>query len=163
MATSKSTSAGAQRKSGARSNSSASKSGSTPARRRSSATRSSNGSRATGTSSRSSRSASRGTQSRNGTGMVETLKQGAGKAKAPAVAAGAAVAGLAGGLVLKNRLGRKRVLGVRMPRSLTDVDVKALAKTVGDASTRFGKTTKTVSKDMERVGDQAERIGKILG
>jgi hypothetical protein len=163
MATSKSTSGNTQRKPRTRSKSSASKSGSTATRRRTSATRSSNGSRAAGSSSRSGQNASRSRQSSNGTGVVETLKQGAGKAKAPAVAAGAAAAGLAGGLVLKNRLGRKRVLGVRVPRSLTDVDVKALAKTVGDASTRFGKTTKTVSKDMERVGDQAERLGKILG
>ena len=35
---------------------------------------------------------------------------------------------------------------------------------LGDkASKQFGQTSKTVSKDIERVGDQAERIGKILG
>ena len=63
---------------------------------------------------------------------------------------------------------RKTVLGIPVPRSLgtpgmPDVDVKALAKSVGKASKQFGQTTKNVSKDIERVGDQAERIGKILG
>jgi hypothetical protein len=81
---------------------------------------------------------------------------------------GAAAAGVAGGLLLKNRMGRKKVFGVPLPRSiskgsLSDLDVKSLAKTVGKASEQFGKTSKDVSKDIERVGTQAERIGKILG
>ena len=63
---------------------------------------------------------------------------------------------------------KKTILGVRVPRSiakpgLPDVDLKAVAKSVGKASKQFGQTTKNVSKDIERVGDQAERIGKILG
>lgn len=81
---------------------------------------------------------------------------------------GATAVGVAGGLVLRGRLRRKTVLGIPVPRSLgkpslSDVDVKALAKSVGKASKQFGQTTKNVSKDMEKVGDQAERIGKILG
>ena len=97
--------------------------------------------------------------------MTETAKKVVDKAKRPAVAVGAAVAGVAGGLALKRRLGRPKVLGVPVPRSLKapSVDVKSLAKTVGDASQRFAKTSKSVSKDLERAGDQAERIGKILG
>jgi hypothetical protein len=84
------------------------------------------------------------------------------------VAVGATAVGVAGGLVLRGRLRRKTILGVSVPRSLgkpslPDVDVKAMAKSVGKASKQFGQTTKTVSKDLERVGDQAERIGKILG
>ncbi len=46
--------------------------------------------------------------------------------------------------------------------SLPGLDVKSAAKTVGKASSRFAKTSKSVSKDIERVGDQAEKIGKIL-
>jgi hypothetical protein len=63
---------------------------------------------------------------------------------------------------------RHKVLGVPMPRSLngaslSDLDVRSIAKTVGEASQRFAKTSKSVSRDIERAGDQAERIGKMLG
>jgi hypothetical protein len=100
--------------------------------------------------------------------MVDALKSAASKAGGPAVAVGAAAAGVAGGLALKNRTRRKRVLGVPVPRSiarpsLPDVDIGSLAKNLGRASKRFGQTSKSVSRDIERVGDQAERIGKILG
>ena len=94
---------------------------------------------------------------------VETAKSVAGKAKGPALAVGAGAAGLAGGLALKSKMQRKTVLGVPVPRKLRPgVDVKSLAKTVGEASQRVAKTSKTVSKDIERAGDKAERIGKIL-
>lgn len=97
-------------------------------------------------------------------GAVGTVKDVASKAKGPAVAVGAATAGVAGGLLLKNRLSRPKVLGIPMPRSLAkpNLDVKSIAKTVGEASQSFAKTSKSVSKDIERAGDQAERIGKIL-
>ena len=79
---------------------------------------------------------------------------------------GAAAVGIAGGIALKSRTRRKTVLGVKLPRSvgkgITDIDGKAIAKSVGQATKRFAKTTKSVSKDLERAGDQAERIGKIL-
>ena len=82
------------------------------------------------------------------------------------MAVGAAAAGLAGGLVLRSRTRRKTVLGITVPRSigktLSGLDAKSVAKTVGQASKQFAKTTKNVSKDLERAGDQAERIGKIL-
>ena len=70
--------------------------------------------------------------------------------------------------MLKGRTRKKTILGISVPRSiakpgLPDVDLKAVAKSVGKASKQFGQTTKNVSKDIERVGDQAERIGKILG
>lgn len=91
-------------------------------------------------------------------------KQVAGKATGPAVAVGAAAAGVAGGLALKGRRGRKSVLGVPIPRSVKpiDIDVESIVKTVGKASKRFADTSKSVSKDIERAGDKAERIGKIL-
>jgi hypothetical protein len=100
--------------------------------------------------------------------MVSTLKGAAGNARGPAVAVGAAAAGLVGGLVLSRRTRRTKVLGMTLPSSigkgnLSDLDVKAMAKTLGKASKQFGQTSKSVSKDIERVGDQAERIGKILG
>jgi hypothetical protein len=90
------------------------------------------------------------------------------KVSGPALAVGATAVGVAGGLALRDRLRRKTILGVPVPRSigkprLSNVDVKAVAKSVGRASTQFGQTTKSVSKDIERVGAQAERIGKLLG
>jgi hypothetical protein len=97
--------------------------------------------------------------------VAGTAKQAAGKAKGPAVAVGAAAAGVAGGLLIRSRLSRPKVLGVPLPRSLgkPSIDAKSIAKTVGEASQTFAKTSKSVSKDLERAGDQAERIGKILG
>jgi hypothetical protein len=76
--------------------------------------------------------------------------------------------GVAGGMMLKGRTRKRTILGITVPRAiakpgLPDVDLKAVAKSVGKASKQFGQTTKSVSKDIERVGDQAERIGKILG
>ena len=65
--------------------------------------------------------------------------------------------------MIKSRSRRKTVLGVPVPKHLPSVDPKAVAKSVGNASKQFAKTSKTVSKDIERAGDQAERIGKILG
>jgi hypothetical protein len=95
---------------------------------------------------------------------VATIKQSATKAKGPAVAVGAAAAGLAGGLALRGRMRRPKLLGVPLPRSLgkSNLDVHSIAKSVGEASQSFAKTSKTVSKDLEHTGEQAERIGKIL-
>ncbi len=97
--------------------------------------------------------------------VAGNAKQVASKAKGPAMAVGAAAAGVAGGLLIKSRLTRPKVLGVPLPRALgkSSLDAKSIAKTVGEASQTFAKTTKSVSKDLERAGDQAERIGKILG
>ena len=121
------------------------------------------GSRAA-TKGRTTRSSNQRARPASGVGKaVDTAKQVAGKAKAPALAIGAGAAGLAGGLALKSRMQRKTVLGVPLPRSLRPgVDVKSIAKTMGEASQRVAKTSKTVSKDIERAGDKAERIGKIL-
>ena len=74
---------------------------------------------------------------------------------------------VAGGLVLKDRLRRKTVLGVPVPRSIgkprvPKVDVKGATKNVGKASTQFGQKTQRVAKDIERVGEQAERLGRLL-
>jgi hypothetical protein len=139
---------------------------------RAKSTSSSNGraksSSSTASANRSSRSTApaRSTASRNGSGdghgIVDTVKQAATKAKGPAIAVGAAAAGVAGGIALKARGRRKTVLGVPLPKHLPSVDAKSLAKTVGEASAQFAKTSKSVSKDIERAGDQAERIGKIL-
>lgn len=96
------------------------------------------------------------------------VQRAAAKAKVPAVALGAAAAGVAGARALKGRMGRKTVLGVPVPHSLggaslPDLDVRSMAKTIGEASQWFADTSKAISKDLERAGNQAERIGKVLG
>jgi hypothetical protein len=96
-----------------------------------------------------------------------SAKQAAGKVKGPAVAVGAAAAGVAGGMLIRARTRRKTIFGVPVPRplqraKLSDLDVKSVAKAVGEASQSFAKTSRTVSRDIERAGDQAERIGKVL-
>ncbi len=96
-------------------------------------------------------------------GIAGTIRHAAGRAKGPAVAVGAAAAGIAGGLALKSRRRRTTVLGVPVPGHLPSVDPRAMAKAVGGASLQFAKTSKSVSKDIERAADQAERIGKLLG
>ena len=56
----------------------------------------------------------------------------------------------------------KKVLGVRVPKSVSSLDAKTIAKSVGQASKQFAKTSKNVSKDLDRAAEQAERLGKIL-
>jgi hypothetical protein len=130
---------------------------------RTTSSRSRNGTKPSSSRTRASSGSSRSSANNNGNGVVDTVKGAAGKAAAPAAAIGAAAIGIAGGIALKARTRRKTVLGVKMPRKgISDIDPKSIAKTVGQASKRFAKTTKGVSKDLERAGDQAERIGKIL-
>ena len=95
-------------------------------------------------------------------GVTGTIKGVASKATGPAVAVGAAAVGVAGGLLSRSRTRRKTDLGVPVPKRLPTVDPKAIAKSVGSASKRFAKTSKSVSKDIERAGDHAEKIGTIL-
>jgi len=129
-----------------------------PAAGRTNASRSSAARRSSGGSSRT---VTRQEATGNG-GVAGSLKQVASKVKGPAVAVGATAVGVAGGLVLRNHQRRNKILGVSVPR-LSDVDVKAVAKSVGKASRQLGETSRSVSKDIERVGVQAERIGKLLG
>jgi hypothetical protein len=104
---------------------------------------------------------------RDSNGVVGTIKQVASKAKGPAIAVGAAAAGAAGGALLRDRTRQKKVLGVPVPRSfgkskVTDLDLPEVVKSFGRASQQFGQKTKSVSKDVEQVGDRAERFGKML-
>ena len=86
--------------------------------------------------------------------------------KKPAIAVGATAAAVAGGLVVRSRTRSKTVLGVHVPQSLnkavSGLDPKSVAKSVGQASKRFGKTAKSASKDLKTAGDKAESIGKTL-
>jgi hypothetical protein len=96
--------------------------------------------------------------SRNATGLAATAKDVASRSVGPALAVAAATTGV---LALKSRRRRRKVLGITLPRS-SELEVKSLTKSLGKASKQFGKTWKTVCSDIERVGDQAERIGNLL-
>jgi hypothetical protein len=45
---------------------------------------------------------------------------------------------------------------------MPDLDLPSMVKTFGKASKQLGQTSKSVSKDIERLADEAERVGKIL-
>ena len=155
--TAKTSSGGSRSKSATASRSTASRSSKGSARKttaRKAAPRKSSSNRSTSQS-----SSNRSTASQNGAGnggVVGTVKSAASKVSGPAVAIGATAVGVAGGLVLKGTRRQKTILGVPVPRKAPSVDVKKVAKTVGKASKQFGETSKSVSKDIERVGDQAE-------
>jgi hypothetical protein len=122
-----------------------------PKASRSSASRSSSTRRA---SSRSSRDSS------NGKGVLETAKDAtaegasaaastAKKLKTPAIAAGAGIAGIAGGLALA-RDRRKRVLGIKLP--VTNATSKNLVR-----------ASKNLAGTAQQVGTTAERAGELAG
>jgi hypothetical protein len=59
----------------------------------------------------------------------------------------------------------RRILGVKLPKPLIpkpSLNGGSFVKQVGRASKQVGQTSQTVSKDLGRFGEQAERIGKLL-
>jgi hypothetical protein len=59
----------------------------------------------------------------------------------------------------------RRILGIKVPTPLIpkpSLDGASFVKQVGRASKQIGQTSRGVSKDLDRFGEQAERIGKIL-
>lgn len=72
----------------------------------------------------------------------------AGKLKTPAIAGGAAVAGLAGGLALAKRGSSTKLLGVRMPSA------RATSKNLADAAKQIGSFG-------ERVGELANEVRMV--
>jgi hypothetical protein len=70
------------------------------------------------------------------------------------IAAGAAVAGLVGGVVLGARKRPRR----RLPSVPTKVDPKKARKQVAQVSKGFGAFT----RELRKAGEQAERIGNAL-
>jgi hypothetical protein len=135
-------------------------------------TQSRNGSRRT-TSARSAGTAG----SRNGgtahtqDGMVGKLKQtgtvvrqAADKAGRPTITAAAAVAGIAaGGLAFRQRQAAAADgVAARSMAMLHDVDPKAVLGSLGKATVQLSQRSRSVARDIERVAEQAERVGKIL-
>ena len=145
------------------------------------ATRSANGSartsRARSTSSASSRNGARSTAAHARStaahvqdGMVGKLKQtgtavrqAADRAGRPTITVAAAMAGLAGGLALRQRhTAVHDGLTTRSMAMLHDVDAAALIGGLGKATVQLSQRSKNVARDIERVAEQAERLGKIL-
>jgi hypothetical protein len=138
------------------------------------ATRSANGSartsRARSSSSASSRNGARSTAAQMQDGMVGKLKQtgtavrqAADKAGRPTITVAAAMAGLAGGLALRQRHAATHDgLTTRSMAMLHDVDAAALIGGLGKATVQLSQRSKNVARDIERVAEQAERLGKIL-
>jgi hypothetical protein len=97
------------------------------------------------------------------------------KAKMPLIAGGAAIAGLAGAAALNGRSKRRKVLGVKMPRTnglkkvdLTKVDLKKLdarkiAGSVTEAAKRadrFGQRVSSVANGVQKVSETADKAAK---
>ena len=94
----------------------------------------------------------------------KAVGQTASKAKGPAIAGGAALAGVAGGLALAGtRVGNRRVLGVPMPRrsrlAKTGKSLGQVAGQVGSASRQLAVLT----EEVRRTREQAEKGSAIAG
>jgi hypothetical protein len=141
------------------------------ARSSSGRTRSNSGSSASSRSRRSTTSASRRTSSAAGArqkspngpiaktgGKVVEL---ASKAKAPLLAGGAALAGVAGGVALKsrnqNRRPLKRLSSVSLPKSVKNVD---LGKVDLDSLTSVARQVQSIGEQVGDVVDAAEKTRK---
>jgi len=103
-------------------------------------------------------------------GTAGTLKQkgaavlqAAEKANGPALTVAAAVAGLAGGLALRQR---PRLtdpgMAARSKSVLRDVDPSAVMEGIGKAAAQFSRRSKVLARELDQVADRAERFGKIL-
>lgn len=127
---------------------------------RASARRSANSNRTRSSARNSSKSRARTTRSRgsNGSpnGARETITRIASKAKVPAVAAGGALAGLAGGAVLARRNSTHKVLGVPMPRF--SGARRTTAEAFGDAAREIGKAGYQVGRLTNEVRRVRERV-----
>jgi len=87
------------------------------------------------------------------------------KAKAPLIASGVAIAGLAGAVALNARSGRRKVLGVTMPRGnvLKKVDARKIPGAISDAAKRadrFGQGVSRVANSVQMVSETADKAAK---
>ncbi len=91
------------------------------------------------------------------------VRQAADKAGRPTITVAAAVAGIAGGLALRGRhASANDGVTARSMAMLHDVDPAAVLGGLGKATVQLSQRSKSVARDIERVAEQAERLGKIL-
>lgn len=93
--------------------------------------------------------------------QAEKVSSVASKAKAPLIAGGAALAGLAGGVALKSRTENRRpIKGLRvrsLPKSLRNID---LGKVDLDAITDAAHRVRSIGEQVGDVADAAEKTRK---
>jgi hypothetical protein len=112
-------------------------------------------------------------RSSNGTAVAKAKDAGgaltavAGSAKGPALAAGAAAAGLAGGIALRSHLGtrgkglsglvarRPRILGVPLGRK---TGLQRTVETLGKAAQELGSATRQVSSTTDEIRQVREQL-----
>ena len=137
-------------------------SGTSARRRSSSSSGSSRGSAASRSrsSKRPSSGSSKGPNKSKSTSDGNGLTGFAKKAKTPAIAAGAGLAGLAGGLALAHRTTRKRILGVPMPNGGA---AHAVGKNLAEAAEnvgRFGEGMGSLAAEVRRVREGVAMAGE---
>lgn len=125
-----------------------------------------NGSARTQASSRS-----RTSQPQSRDGVVESVKhagasalRAANRASGPTITVAAAVAGIAGGLMLRQRpkAAMRDGLGAKSRELLHDIDPAAVMAGLGRASMLVSRRGKSLARDIDQVADRAERLGKVL-
>jgi methyl-accepting chemotaxis protein len=108
-------------------------------------------------------------QAQNVTSQAQNAAQGvstfAKRAKTPLIAGGATLAGLAGGALLRARIGRRhKVLGIPMPkRNGFKFDAKKISSAVTDAAKRADQLGQSVSKtasSVQQVSETANHVAK---
>ena len=104
-------------------------------------------------------------------GVAESVKhagtsalRAANRASGPALTVAAAAAGIAGGLMLRQRSKptMRDGLGARSRHVLHDIDPTSILEGLGKASIQLSQRSKSIAHDIERVADRAERLGKVL-
>jgi hypothetical protein len=88
----------------------------------------------------------------------------ANRASGPTVTVAAAVAGIAGGLLLRQRPkpALHDGLGARSKELLHDIDPSSVIEGLGRASMLVSRRSKSLARDIDQVADRAERLSKVL-
>jgi hypothetical protein len=104
-------------------------------------------------------------------GVVESMKhagvsalRAANRASGPTLTVAAAVAGIAGGLMLRQRP-KPAIhdgLGARSRELLHDIDPSTVIQGIGRASMLVSQRSKALARDIDQVADRAEQLGKVL-
>ncbi len=115
------------------------------------------------TNGRSTSQTKSGTRSQQKSSTTESI---ASKLKVPAIATGAAAAGLAGGLALAGRRSPSKLLGVRLPGSSapTSQNLAEAAKQIGSFGERVGELAteiRTVRQGVANAKDQDQKRSPI--